>query len=83
MDSPKVGELEIGERIVVSDYRHLELRSGATTLRVKFERGWTSTVSSGGVQMLEAQHAPATSTPRRAAAAWQGNAMSPFGSVPW
>eukprot|EP01052_Picozoa_sp_SAG31_P009865 SAG31_NODE_528_length_14438_cov_2.252877_8_plen_95_part_00 len=56
MTSQRLGELEVGEEIVVSDYRHVDVHAPdgilRTITRARFDRGWTSAVSSSGVQIL-------------------------------
>ena len=53
-DSPVVGSLQRGEVIIVLEARELILdeASGVRTVRVRLDRGWTSTVSRAGNRML-------------------------------
>ena len=53
-DSPVVGSLQRGEVIAVLEARELILdeAAGVRTVRVRLDRGWTSTVSRAGNRML-------------------------------
>ena len=46
--SPKCGELSVGEEITVLDTRTVE-----GTVRVQFERGWVSVTAASGKVLLE------------------------------
>ena len=59
MDSDKAGKLEEGEEIVVTERK--ELDDG--TMRVKFDRGWTSVSAKSGKALLELVEEEQTFTP--------------------
>ena len=56
MQSEKVGVLEVGEEILCIEE---QLNEETGTVRVRFDKGWTSKVSSGGVTVLALRSAPA------------------------
>ena len=74
MDTEKVGKLKIGEEIAVTKQK--ELDDG--TMRVKFERGWTSVMAGkSGRPLLELVAAWRGRAARQSIATWAAAVPSP------